>query len=147
MKPPLFVGIALAAVIVAAGLVAPSLRSSGQKTSERAQEQAELARRQLARVSPMLQRLDALVKPEEFKEADLAPAVEKASETLQKISGESSKSIQTAQEMARRCGLRAPQLKPLGTNVAGAKQALAESRSLLKQNDELLKAAISQAES
>jgi len=54
VKTPLAVGIVVAALLLAAGVLAPLFGSTARKTALQAQEQAELARRKLARVSPEL---------------------------------------------------------------------------------------------
>ena len=145
MKPPVIVGIALAVVIIAAGVFAPTLRSSGRKTAEQAQERAELARRELARVSVTLPRVDKLADPAAMKEADLAAAVEAASETLNKISSKSSETIRAVQGHFQERGLPAPELEPFAANTAGVNRAISGFQTLLNENNQLLNQAISDA--
>lgn len=60
MRPPLLIGVVIAAVILVAGILAPALRSAEAKKAERAVAQAILAQRRLARVDSVLPQVAAL---------------------------------------------------------------------------------------
>ncbi len=87
MKPPILIGVALGAVFLAAGLAAPLLRSGAAKTAERAQNQASLARRELARYSQMLPQVRPLADAAELKTRDeqLAAATTAADKQLKEL--------------------------------------------------------------
>lgn len=145
MKQSVFVGIALAIVILAACFLTPALRGSSRRATEKAREHAELARRELARVDQLLPRLGALADVTKMKEADLAPAAEKSADRVKEISAEYAKLVRQAQELAQRHGLPAPEFLPLTGGAAGAKNALAEFQKAVVEDDKLLSSAISEA--
>jgi hypothetical protein len=148
VRPPLIVGIALAVLILAAGLVAPVFRSSQRKASWQAQERAELARRELARVSPELDWLKDGVNTAALKadKAALDAAVAQAGEQFGKRSAEWRKWISAAQELAQRRRLPAPALQPPSANAAGIQQSFAAFDKAVQENNALLKAAIDDAQ-
>jgi predicted nucleic acid-binding Zn-ribbon protein len=138
----------LVIVFVAAGLVAPTLRSSGDKLADQAQEQAALARRELARYSQTLPRIDELTAAQlGKKDADLAPAVTASSEKLKQVVSEYAKAARTAQDVAGKSGLPAPTPPPFNGDAAGVQKALANFEGAVKANDALLKSAVSHAQS
>ena len=148
MRPSILVGLGLALVILAAGVFAPALRSGEEKRAVEAREQAELARRELERVSlvapHLLELADVAVLMEDS--AALDSAVEQASEQLREISGESSRLVRAARDRAAREGLPEPELQPISADAAGVKRAMTQFRDSIKENDALLKAAISHAQ-
>ena len=152
MKPPILIGITLAVVILAAAFVSPALRAASKKTAEKAQDQAALAERQLARYSLTMPRLDALANTGEMKknEAELQEAVTAATaepnDILPRAGREYADLVRQAQQHAQNAGLPAPNLPPLGTDAAGVQRALGEYQTMLQVNDALLKAALKTAQ-
>jgi uncharacterized coiled-coil protein SlyX len=147
VKPPILIGIALAVVIIAAGLLAPSLRSAGREKAEQAQDRAALAERELARHSLELPLAEVLVQPDvlKSKEAQLDAAVAAAAEPLKTASTEYSKLSRAAQDAAKRAGLPPPTLRPLSADAAGVQRALTEFQASVKDNQALLTRALQDA--
>jgi predicted nucleic acid-binding Zn-ribbon protein len=139
----------LVIVFLAAGLLAPNLRRSTDKSAEQAREQAALARRELARYNQTLPRVGELADAAELgkKDADLAPAVTASSERLKQVAGEYAKLARSAQDLAAKSGLPAPTLPPFNGDAASVQKALESFAAAVKANDALLKAAASHAQS
>ncbi len=148
MKSPILIGLALAVLIIAAGLLAPLLRGADRKKVEQAQDRAALAERELARHSLTLPRADALADSAAMKgqEAELGAAVADAAEPLKATSTEYGKLARTAQDLAQRYGLSAPTLPPFGTDTAGVLRAVGQFQSTLKENQDLLSRALKDAQ-
>ena len=144
MKPSVLVGLALAAVIIAAGFVVPRLPSA-RKTALQAQEEAALAQRKLGRMNVGLARLQGLANTAALNEADLDALVAQTEEELRQISGTSARLVQEADRLAAQHGLPEPGLQPLSANVAGVRRAASEFESSVQANDALLRAAIADA--
>ncbi len=148
MKPPILVGVALGVVFLAAGLAAPLLRSGASKTAEQAQDQAALARRELARYNQMLPQVQPLANAVELKTRDesLAAAATSAEKQLKDLAGEYAKRTRGAQELARQGGRPAPTFPAPATDAAGARKALDGFDAAVKANESLLKAALKDAQ-
>lgn len=141
MKPPILVGIGIAVIIIAAGVLAPLFVDSNRKTAQQAQERAELARRELARVAVQAPGLAAQADVEGLKAANLEPYVEKAGEDLKKLAGEA----RAAQQRAKAAGVALPDIPAPSASAAGVKKAVADFQAAIKDNDALLMTAIKDA--
>ncbi len=89
MRPQIIVGVVIVIVILAAGFLAPRLRTAASKQAAQATEQAELARRELHRYaeSYTLPHLERQADLDSLKEADLDGLVERPQETLAALRG------------------------------------------------------------
>ncbi len=145
MRLPTIVGIVIAVVLLAAGLLAPLLRDSAKRKAERAQQQAALAQRELARYSLMLPRAAERVNAEKLKEVGLPGAAETARPRLQQVSEEYTKLVRRAQQLASAQDLPSPTVVPLTGDAAGAQRALSEFQAQTKANADLLNKALTDA--
>ena len=159
VKPPVLVGIAAALLILLAALLAPYLRAGNRKVAEKAQEKAQLALRELARVDLALPRVDKLADTGALKPA-LDSAVQAAATEpakvssgfqgigpdLQRISADYAARLRAAIEFAKQRGLRPRADQPIAGNLVGAQGALSELQKTVLQNNALLTAAITDAQ-
>jgi hypothetical protein len=148
VKPSILVGVGLGVVFLAAGLVAPLLRSGADKAAEQAQDKAGLARRELARYNQMLPQVQPLANAAELKTRDesLAAAATAAEKSLKDLAGEYAKRTRGAQDLARQGGLPAPTFPAAATDAGGARRALDGFDAAVKANENLLKAALKDAQ-
>jgi len=148
VKTPLVVGIVVAALLLAAGVLAPLFGSAARKTALQAQEQAELARRKLARVSPELCWLKGRLDTAALRadEAALEAGVERAAEQWNQQSVEWQKWAAEAAQRARQAGLPAPTIQLPTRSKTGVIQGLTAFDEAVKYNDNLLKAALRDAQ-
>jgi len=141
VKPPILVGIGIAVVFLAAALLSPMFVDSNRKTAREARDKAELARRELVRVTIQSPLAEACVDAAGLKSASLEPIVEKAAPDLKRLSSE----VGAAQQRAQAAGVAIPELTAPSANAAGVKKALADFEAALKADDALLMAAIKDA--
>lgn len=146
MKPSVLIGIALGIVIIAAGVMAPYLQSAEQKSARKARVQAELAQRQLKRVSMNLPRLAELADPQAMKDADLESVIADAQEELERISREFSRAMTTARQKAEDAGLPGPEAAGISASAGGVRQALSAYADAVRDNETLLNDAIADAQ-
>lgn len=147
MKPSALVGAAIVLLLLAAGILAPMFQSAQRKATAQARAQADLARRQLARVSAGLPRLDAIADVDALQAADLSSAISQAAEDLKGISDEYARLMRVSAERAQRDGLPAPEIQPLAPNASGVNRALDGFAAAVKANQALLQQATRDAQS
>lgn len=145
MRVPILIGIALAVVIVALIVVAPFMRSAASIQAARAQEQAALAERELARYSVTMPLLVALADLEQLREADLGAAVNAAGDRLREAGNEYAQAVRDAQRLAEEQGLPAPELPRFSPDEAGVRAAISAFQRHVDENADLLQQALRDA--
>ncbi|MBU0638596.1 MAG: hypothetical protein KKB50_07005 [Planctomycetes bacterium] len=147
MKAPIVIGIVIAAAVVAAGFVAPNLRSAQSKTAEQTLVQATKARRQLHRYDTYLPRLQRHAQLATLKEADLEALIEKSQETFDQLNQESSEAVRRLRARDERMGLPPSEVQPFRANASGVRAAIGSVEQLLRDNQALLTQAAQDARS
>jgi hypothetical protein len=147
LRPQIIVGVVIVVVVLAAGFLAPRLRSTASKQAAQAAEQAELARRELHRYAesyalPHLERqadLDAL------KEADFDQLLEQSQEAFAKLGQELAQTVSQAQASDRRLGREATDLRALRSNAGDVRSAITGFDQLYQQHQALFQRAAQHA--
>lgn len=145
MKPSLLVGIALAIVILAAGVAGPLVLSTAGRGVAAAREQALLAERQLHRYDFMLPHVGRMIDMATMDAVDLDLIAGRAQENLQSISQAISREISEARRQAEAAGVEPSNLQALPPSAAGVRQALTGFRKDLQENQQRLTAALGTA--
>lgn len=147
MRPPIVVGIILAAAVIALGFFAPYIGTGDARATWRAQQQAELARRDLARVSVDTARIAGVVDAAGVRAdpAAMERAAEQSGDALRKQASEAQKSLSRAQQIAREAGLPPPNVTGFSPTPAGLQQALGGFEQALKADAALLNQALEAA--
>ncbi len=149
MRPPIVLGIVLAAIVIALGFFAPYLDTTGARSAARANEQAELARRDYVRLGMDAARLNAAVDPAGTKAdaAALAAAIERNGDALRKQASDAQASLSRAQTVTREAGLPPLQATTIAPSTGGLQQALGSFEQALKADAGLLTEALAAAKS
>ncbi|MFO0839558.1 MAG: hypothetical protein U1D55_13665 [Phycisphaerae bacterium] len=148
MKPPILVGIVLAAILLIA-MFLPRSMPVASATSVGATRQAEAARRMVHRYSPMLPLSASRVGEHGLREADFAKLAQLAEAPLQSLNQRLGEQARAAQELNRRAGIGSggAQVSVQATETAlksaltGFDKAVSANQQLLAEADKLAKAA------
>jgi hypothetical protein len=145
VKPQVLVGIALALVMVAAGVLVSALRSTEAVDAEAALEQATLARRQLARSSLVLPLVTPLVGLDGLSGEALEAAVAGAQDELEELRGTYAEELGRLQRQAAEHGLSLEGATPLAPTASGVQVAVREFNEAAAANEQLLAATLKNA--
>ncbi|MFH1746955.1 MAG: hypothetical protein ABIG44_07915, partial [Planctomycetota bacterium] len=138
MRPPIIVGVLIMAVVVAAGVMAPHLRSASSKAAEESQKQAALARRLLHRYDNQADRLAELTDLAGLKAADLDALGEQISAQLQQVNQEYRGNLSQLRGQAEQDQMPAVGVEVLPPGAAGLQRALSHYEAALAENAKLL---------
>jgi DNA repair exonuclease SbcCD ATPase subunit len=157
LRLPFIIGVVIVAVVVAAGIVAPHLRSSAAKEAEQARQDALLAERLLHRYDTRLPNVARLASTDILRQTDGEALValtrpdptreepQTVAERLAELQQESSRRLRDLQAVAEREGLPAVDVQPLSPGIGGLNRALAEFDRAVRDNEALLQEARQQA--
>ncbi|HRS27350.1 MAG TPA: hypothetical protein P5255_03700, partial [Phycisphaerae bacterium] len=145
MKLPLIVGAGIAALVLAAFIVSPQLRSEAAKTAQQARQQATLAERALHRYNYRLPTVGRLAPPEELKTADAADLAEMAKPGIEEGKKDLSKRLNEIRSQAQKAGLPPPKTDLPTADASGLKRSLGQYDQMLADNEQLLKQAAQEA--
>lgn len=144
MKPPILIGIAIAATVLIAAFISPALRSSESKAAAEAAEKAELARRQLARYDLLMPTALSRAPAAALREA--TPAVlESARELIQAVAQRAAAEFRRLNERSAAVGLPTQEAPTVSADPAGVQRAAAALEAAAKLNDSLLADALKAA--
>jgi hypothetical protein len=141
VKPPVVIGVVVAVVILAAGMLAPMFRDAAAKKADAAREEAALAQRELHRYSARMGLVAQQVGAKELAPDAVKAAAEAAAEQLRDTNSRYNQLVQQARTLATEHGMPEPVVPPLGA----AQQALAAFQQSANENAALLKEAITYA--
>jgi len=145
VKLPLIVGAGIAALVLAAFIVSPQLRSEAAKTAQQARQQATLAERALHRYNYRLPTVGRLAPPEELKTADAADLAEMAKPGIEEGKKDLSKRLNEIRSQAQKAGLPPPKTDLPTADASGLKRSLGQYDQMLADNEQLLKQAAQEA--
>lgn len=147
MRPQIIIGVVIVVVILAAGYLAPRLRSAASKQAAQATEQAELARRELHRYaeSYALPHLERQADLDTLKEADFDQLIEQSQEVFATLSQKLAETVSQAQQSDRRLGQEPTDLRVLRSNAGDVRSAVTGFDQLYQQHQALFQRAAQHA--
>jgi hypothetical protein len=145
LKPSILVGVVIAVLVLAAGLLAPQFRSSSSKAAEQARQQAALAERLLHAYDVHLPELERLARPAALKDADFEGVAKALREDLSQLNQEYARLLGQMQNAARAAGLPPPSIPLVSADASGLKRALEQYQRVLKENADRLAQAVKTA--
>jgi hypothetical protein len=145
---PLVIGIVLAIVILAGGFLVPALLPHATSPSTvQALREAELARRQVHAYDASLPLAAGRANVTELKQADFERLVERSQVELDTLRSESSRQVNRMKSTDQESGMPESGLRPLATNASGLRSSVGELEKSLRENQQLLTAAVQNSRS
>lgn len=147
MRPAIFIGVVLAALILAAGVFAPYFAEQRARSTAAAWEQTDAVRRDLQRVNLRAVRLASTLDANSatIEGPALESAAASAAEQLKTLSEQWGRTNRSAAERIRQAGLTPPSVAAPKSDPAGMQRAISGMQTSLAQDakriDEIVRAA------